>query len=278
MTGSTTTTTTTTSSNFIRADRLRLTSHPTLNESWLRERIVDDPSVLGLGELRLADEGRLRDGRLELLLRDPATGRRFTLLVRVGPAEEADLVRVLEQWAVESARYPEHPHFAVVIAEELPPRVLSAANTLGATIPLSAMQVSALSVGEHVALYFTAVVDRLPPRTPATPEHVNGNANGGANGTKRKNGHAKAEVPAAPVGRLEEESGLILEPTTHGAAPAPRESTPTAMATAAPQPGAATPTTPASEPAAAAAAAPLPLNPATAAVAEVASAPPEPAA
>jgi hypothetical protein len=116
---------------FLRADRLRLTAHPTLNGDWLRERIVDDPSVLGLGDLRPADEGRLRDGRLELLLRDPASGRRFTVLVRVGPADEADLVRAIEHWTIERTRYPEHEHFAVLVAEEMPPARAERANTLG---------------------------------------------------------------------------------------------------------------------------------------------------
>jgi hypothetical protein len=164
----------------VRADRIRLTDHPTFNEHWLRERIVDDPSVLGLGDLRLADESRTHDGRLELLLRDPATGRRITALVRIGPAEAGDLVRAIENWTIERARYPEHEHFAVIVAEELPPRFLSAANTLGTTIPLSAMQVSVLRVAEHVTLHFAVVIDRLPPRVvPASVEQAPRNGAGG---------------------------------------------------------------------------------------------------
>jgi hypothetical protein len=187
---------------FIRADRLRLTEDPTLNEHWLRERIVDDPSVLGLGDLRLADEGRTRDGRLELLLRDPASGRRLTVLVRVGPAEDSDLVRAIENWTVERGRYPEHEHFAVVVAEELPRRFLSAANTLGSAIPLSAMQVSALRVGEHVALHFTVVVDRLPPRAMEHPRANGANGAKGAHGTAKRQATAEtlpAAEPAAPT-------------------------------------------------------------------------------
>jgi hypothetical protein len=167
---------------FVRADRVRLTSHPTLNETWLRERIVGDPSILGLGDLRLADEGRLRDGRLELLLRDPATARRFTVVARVGPAEEADLVRALEQWSVERTRYPEHEHFAVLVAEEFPARVLGAATTLGGSIPLSALQASALHVGDHLSLYFAVVVDQLPRDTRLAAldraESIGANGNG----------------------------------------------------------------------------------------------------
>ena len=45
---------------FAKAEQLSLLSHPKLNDAWLCERIVEDPSVLGLGAMQLADEGRLR--------------------------------------------------------------------------------------------------------------------------------------------------------------------------------------------------------------------------
>src|SRR5687768_16290875 len=86
--------------SFVKARRLHLTSDPLLDDAWLRERIVEDPSLLGLGDLRVVDEGCVRDGRLELVLRDPKTQVRFTLLVRAGVADESDLVRALEHWTV----------------------------------------------------------------------------------------------------------------------------------------------------------------------------------
>lgn len=206
----------------VRAEPLRLTDHPTLNENWLRERIVDDPSVLGIGDLRLADEGRLRDGRLELLLRDPASGRRLTVLIRVGPAEDGDLVRAIENWTIERTRYPEHEHFAVIVAEELPPRFLTAATTLGSTIPLSAMQVSALRVGEHVVLHFTVVIDRLPARA---PKHVNGN--GVSAPAKPQAAESKLEQTPVPV-----EVAAPRDNAIHGSSNGATSATATAIAPA----------------------------------------------
>jgi hypothetical protein len=165
-----------TDTSFLRAERLRLAEHPTFNNDWLRERIVNDASILGLGNLCLADEGRQTDGRLELLLRDPATGERFTVLVRNGLAEDGDLVRVLEQWTIERGRYPEHPHFAVVIAEQFAPRFLIAACAIGDSIPLSVMQFATLRAGERVVMYFNPVLDRLPkPRVAPANGKTNGN-------------------------------------------------------------------------------------------------------
>lgn len=159
---------------FVRARRLSLLNHPTLDAHWLRDRVVHDPSVLGLGELQLVDEGRFRDGRLEVLLQEPLTGRRFTVLVRVGVAEETDLVRALEYWTLERIHHPQHDHYAVVVAEQFASRFISAANTIGEAIPLSALQVSALNVADHVALHFAPVLDRLPTRGDADASESRG--------------------------------------------------------------------------------------------------------
>ena len=36
---------------FRRSKPVSLKAHPLLNEKWLQERLVDDPSLLGLGDL-----------------------------------------------------------------------------------------------------------------------------------------------------------------------------------------------------------------------------------
>jgi hypothetical protein len=164
--------------SFVRARRLHLTSDPLLDDGWLCQRIIDDPSILGLGELRVVDEGRIRDGRLELLLRDPKSGAHFTVLVRAGVADESDLVRALEHWTVSRSRSGQEEHSAIVVAEHFPPRFIAAADTLGATIPLSALQVSALGVADFVSLHFSLVLDRLPPGVGHEFVHANGNGSG----------------------------------------------------------------------------------------------------
>ncbi len=50
-----------------------LKNHPTLNERWLQDRIIEDPSILGLGNLDIRESERIQPtgGRLDLLLSDP---------------------------------------------------------------------------------------------------------------------------------------------------------------------------------------------------------------
>jgi len=75
---------------FTRSERIYLKLHPELNEKWVQDLIVSDPSILGLGELVLRDKERIqpRAGRLDLLLQDPETKRRYEVEIQLGPTDE----------------------------------------------------------------------------------------------------------------------------------------------------------------------------------------------
>ena len=52
---------------FERAERLSLRAHPELNEKWVQDLIVKDPTILGLGDLELRQSSVLRSaGRISL--------------------------------------------------------------------------------------------------------------------------------------------------------------------------------------------------------------------
>jgi len=74
---------------FTRSERISLKLHQELNEKWIQELIASDPSILGLGELVLRDKERIqpRAGRLDLLLQDLETKRRYEVEVQLGPTD-----------------------------------------------------------------------------------------------------------------------------------------------------------------------------------------------
>jgi hypothetical protein len=57
----------------ITPEPISLKDIPDFNESVLRDMIVNDPSIFGLGELEVKDKERKQSGagRLDILLRDP---------------------------------------------------------------------------------------------------------------------------------------------------------------------------------------------------------------
>lgn len=144
-------------------ERFSLKNHPDFSEKWVQELIANDPAILGLGDLVLRDRERVhpRAGRLDLLLQDPETKRRYEVELQLGSTDEAHIIRTIEYWDIERKRYPQYDHCAVLIAEDITSRFLNVVSLFNGTIPLIAIQMQALKIGESVTLVFTTVMDEL---------------------------------------------------------------------------------------------------------------------
>ncbi len=149
--------------NYIKPERIWLKSHATLSEKWVQELIAQDPSILGLGDLDLLDQERRqhRAGRLDLLLRDDDTRKRYEVELQLGATDESHIIRVIEYWDKERRRYPNSDHCAVLIAEEVNGRFLNVIDILNGNVPLIALQMQAFKVGDLNTLIFTKVVDEI---------------------------------------------------------------------------------------------------------------------
>lgn len=148
---------------FERAERLSLKAHPELDERWVQDLIANDPSIIGLGELELRQKERIqpRAGRLDLLLQDSDTKRRYEIELQLGATDETHIIRTIEYWDVERKRYPQYDHCAVLIAEDITSRFLNVISLFNGTIPLIAIQMQALRVADKLTLVFTRVMDEF---------------------------------------------------------------------------------------------------------------------
>lgn len=149
--------------SYVKPERLWLKAHPELSEKWVQKLIADDPSILGLGDLILRDQERIQPkaGRLDLLLQDPDTKRRYELELQLGATDESHIIRTIEYWDIERKRYPQYDHCAVIVAEDITSRFLNVISLFNGAIPLVALQMQALRIGENITLVFTTVVDEL---------------------------------------------------------------------------------------------------------------------
>lgn len=148
---------------YTKHERILLKRHPEFNEKWVQSIIAEDPSILGLGDLILRDAERIqpRAGRLDLLLQDPETKRRYEVEVQLGSTDESHIIRTIEYWDIEKKRYPQYDHCAVIIAEDITSRFLNVISLFNGSIPLIAIQMQTLKVGEQITLVFTTVMDEL---------------------------------------------------------------------------------------------------------------------
>ena len=148
---------------FIKPERISIASHPEYREKWVQDRIAEDPSILGLGDLVLKDKERSqpRAGRLDLLFQDAELTTRYEVEIMLGSTDESHLIRTIEYWDVERKRYPQYDHYAVIVAEDITSRFLNVIGLFNGFIPLIALQMSALKFGDQITLVFTKVVDAV---------------------------------------------------------------------------------------------------------------------
>jgi hypothetical protein len=134
-----------------------------LNEKWVQAQIADDPTILGLGDLVVKDKERMQPnaGRLDLLLQDPDSLKRFEVEIQLGGTDEGHIIRTIEYWDIERKRYPQYEHAAVIVAEEITARFLNVIQLFNGAIPLIALKMTAYKVGDQHALTFVKVLDEL---------------------------------------------------------------------------------------------------------------------
>ena len=134
-----------------------------MSEKWVQQIIADDPTIIGLGDLVLIQQERIqpRAGRLDLLLQDRETKRRFECELQLGATDEAHIIRAIEYWDIEKKRYPQYDHCAVLIAEDVTSRFLNVIQLFNGSVPLIAIQMQAVQIGDAITLVFTKVIDQL---------------------------------------------------------------------------------------------------------------------
>lgn len=150
---------------YVKFEKISIKGHPTLDEKWVQERIAEDPTILGLGDLILKDKERIQPhaGRLDLLLQDAESNHRYEVEVQLGATDESHIIRTIEYWDIERRRYRQYDHTAVIVAEDITSRFLNVIGLFNGVIPLVAVQMSALIYGDKVSIVCTTVLDQMRP-------------------------------------------------------------------------------------------------------------------
>ncbi len=149
--------------NYVKVVKISLKDQPNINEKWVQERIAEDPSILGLGDLILKDIERSQpnSGRLDLLLQDPDTYQRYEVELQLGKTDESHIIRTLEYWDIERKRYPQYEHCAVIIAEDITSRFFNVISLFNGFIPVIAIQLNAIRLEDKISLVFTTILNQL---------------------------------------------------------------------------------------------------------------------
>jgi len=148
----------------VRIETVPLKDIPDIDERWIRNRIEEDPSILGLGELEVRHRERVLPGRgrVDFVLEDRESGRRYVVEIQLGATDPSHIVRTIEYWDLERRRYPQYEHVAVLVAEEITGRFFNVISLLSSTIPLVAIRMTGVRLSEGLSLLFTRILDLSP--------------------------------------------------------------------------------------------------------------------
>lgn len=132
-----------------------------LDEYWLQDRIYENPSVLGLGDLILVSKEKKQSsgGKLDILLKNPEDNSMYEVEVMLGETDPSHIIRTIEYWDLEKRRYPQRQHFAVLVAESFNKRYFNVIQILSLTVPMIAIQADLLEVGSQKVINFTKILD-----------------------------------------------------------------------------------------------------------------------
>src|SRR5436190_6515680 len=136
-----------------------------LDERWLQERILEDPTLLGLGDVCVVQRERKQSpgGRIDFLMSDPETNTMYEVEVMLGRVDETRIIRSIEYWDAERSRWPTREHRAVIVAEEITNRFFNVIALFNRAIPMIAVQLSAFRVDDGFTIHFTKVLDIYEP-------------------------------------------------------------------------------------------------------------------
>lgn len=148
---------------YVKPEKISLKNNSELNEKWVQEKIAEDPSILGLGDLILKDKERIQPkaGRLDVLLQNADSNQRYEVEIQLGQTDESHIIRTIEYWDIERKRYPQYDHTAVIVAEDITSRFLNVISLFNGYIPLVAIQLNAIKVGENISIVCTTVLNEM---------------------------------------------------------------------------------------------------------------------
>lgn len=131
------------------------------NEDWLQDFLFEDPSRLGLGDLRAIERERRQSsgGRLDMLLKDDDNDTLYEVEIMLGKTDESHIIRTIEYWDLERRKNPNYNHVAVIVAEEITNRFFNVISLLSNNIPIIAIQLNALTVNNQLIMNFVKVLD-----------------------------------------------------------------------------------------------------------------------
>jgi len=151
--------------SYVKLETLSLKNHPVFNEKWVQQKIEEDPSLLGLGDLSVRQSEKVQHtgGRVDIILQDDDSQTRYAVELQLGKTDETHIIRTIEYWDNERKRNQNYNYIAVIIAEDITNRFFNVISLFNGAIPIIAIQMKAIKYKSELGLDFTTILDVITP-------------------------------------------------------------------------------------------------------------------
>jgi hypothetical protein len=151
------------------SESFSLKAHPEFDERWLEKQIKEHPEILELGRAQVvrSQVQQKGGGIVDLLLKDEDDEVFYTVELMLGAVDASHIVRTIDYFLREQTRSETEgwTHVAVLVAEDVRrSRFLSVVDYLSKKMPLIAIELSALRVGDRITLKSWRVFDGTQER------------------------------------------------------------------------------------------------------------------
>ena len=124
-----------------------------MNETWLRDWIVENPARLGLGPLDIkaveVQHSIKSGGRLDILAYRSDLDTYYEIELMLGEVNADHGFRCLDYWARERLKKPNAHHVAVLVAEDLRGRYQTVIETLPNFLPFIAVELRVFQIKDQ---------------------------------------------------------------------------------------------------------------------------------
>ncbi len=135
------------------------------DERWLQDQIIEDTSILGLGDLVVIplEKPKHKDGKSDFLMYGPENSVRYEIKIMLGDLDETHVKRIIEYWDEKKRRFPTLEYRAVIVAEDITKRFFDIINLMNKQIPVIAIQLNVFKDENLLFINFVKVLNSPKP-------------------------------------------------------------------------------------------------------------------
>ena len=133
-------------------------------EKWLQDEIIEDPEILGLGDIQYVGRERIHSdgGKLDLLFESADMETRYVVEVQCGECDPSHIFRLINYWNNERKKRPSKKYCAVLVAEKIiDSRYGNLLHLFDPKIQIKAIQLNIGQIKDEdtIIMSFTKVID-----------------------------------------------------------------------------------------------------------------------